>query len=184
MLRKDNKGEFIRGRNFKQGLLKCLLAPEFVWFFRSGNSQTIEGNSEYEYQVMLKTQKEFPCVVMSGNGKKWWMFKDKFYWEDEEYTKDEVMALILDRERKKDKKIKKAMDMVQNSEYKNNTRTKIPDDVRIFVWQRDEGRCVECGSKEKLEYDHIIPVSKGGSNTARNVQLLCEGCNRKKSDNI
>jgi len=37
---------------------------------------------------------------------------------------------------------------------------------------------------EKLEYDHIIPVSKGGSNTERNIQLLCEKCNRQKSATI
>jgi 5-methylcytosine-specific restriction endonuclease McrA len=30
----------------------------------------------------------------------------------------------------------------------------------------------------------IPPVSKGGSNTYRNLQLLCENCNREKSDNI
>jgi hypothetical protein len=47
----------------------------------------------------------------------------------------------------------------------------IPQAVRREVWRRDQGRCVECGSQERLEYDHIIPVSKGGSNTARNVQL-------------
>ena len=57
-------------------------------------------------------------------------------------------------------------------------RQPIPDDVKMFVWQRDGGRCVQCGSQENLEYDHIIPVSKGGSNTARNIQLLCEKCNR------
>ncbi|HAM96004.1 TPA: HNH endonuclease, partial [Candidatus Azambacteria bacterium] len=28
------------------------------------------------------------------------------------------------------------------------------------------------------------PVSKGGSTTARNIELLCESCNRKKSDKI
>ena len=44
-------------------------------------------------------------------------------------------------------------------------REPIPDDVRIFVWRRDDGRCVKCGSQDKLEYDHIIPWSKGGSNT-------------------
>jgi hypothetical protein len=60
----------------------------------------------------------------------------------------------------------------------------IPKHVKREVWRRDQGKCIECGSKEKLEYDHIIPVSKGGSNTARNVQLLCENCNRTKSSKI
>ncbi len=43
---------------------------------------------------------------------------------------------------------------------------------------------VECSSRERLEYDHIIPIAKGGSNTARNLQLLCELCNRKKGSSI
>lgn len=60
----------------------------------------------------------------------------------------------------------------------------VPEDVRTYVWRRDRGKCVNCGSRENLEFDHIIPVSKGGSNTARNIQLLCETCNREKSDNI
>lgn len=64
------------------------------------------------------------------------------------------------------------------------SRTKIPDDVQIFVWRRDQGRCVKCGSQENLEFDHIIPFSKGGSNSARNIQLLCQKCNRTKLDEI
>lgn len=65
-----------------------------------------------------------------------------------------------------------------------NERQPISDDVKLFVWQRDGGKCVRCGSQENLEYDHIIPVSKGGSSTKRNVQLLCEKCNRTKRDRI
>ena len=71
----------------------------------------------------------------------------------------------------------------QQTEVITPSRT-IPSSVKMYVWRRDGGRCVECGSREKLEYDHIIPVSKGGSNTERNVQLLCEHCNRKKQDKI
>ncbi len=63
-------------------------------------------------------------------------------------------------------------------------RQPIPRRVKMYVWQRDAGRCVECGSKEKLEYDHTIPLSKGGSNTERNLQLLCERCNRTKGSAI
>ncbi len=63
-------------------------------------------------------------------------------------------------------------------------RERIPDSVRLFVWQRDQGKCVQCGSAEKIEFDHIIPVIKGGSNTERNVQLLCEQCNRTKGASI
>lgn len=63
-------------------------------------------------------------------------------------------------------------------------RERIPDTVRLFVWQRDQGKCVKCGSSEKLEFDHVIPIAKGGSNTERNIQLLCESCNRSKGANI
>jgi hypothetical protein len=63
-------------------------------------------------------------------------------------------------------------------------RAPIPERVRNEVWRRDEGRCVQCGSQERLEFDHLIPWSRGGSDTARNLQLLCEACNRRKSDHI
>ncbi len=63
-------------------------------------------------------------------------------------------------------------------------RTRIPEQVRIEVWRRDGGQCARCGSREKLEYDHIVPISRGGSNTARNIELLCESCNRSKGANI
>lgn len=63
-------------------------------------------------------------------------------------------------------------------------REQIPQSVRLFVWQRDQGRCVRCGSAEKLEFDHIIPVAKGGSSTERNIQLLCEPCNRAKGSSL
>lgn len=60
----------------------------------------------------------------------------------------------------------------------------IPRDVRQRVWQRYAGRCADCAATAYLEFDHIIPVARGGSNTDANVQLLCRGCNLKKSDAI
>lgn len=61
---------------------------------------------------------------------------------------------------------------------------RIPRDVRQRVWQRYGGRCAECNSTHYLEFDHIIPVARGGGNSDSNIQLLCRGCNSQKSDNI
>ncbi len=66
----------------------------------------------------------------------------------------------------------------------DDSRAPISEDVKAFVWRRDSGKCVKCGSQEKLEFDHIIPHSRGGSDTERNIQLLCEKCNRNKGASI
>ena len=60
----------------------------------------------------------------------------------------------------------------------------ISSEVKQQVWQRDKGKCVLCGSKRHLEFDHELPVSKGGSNTVNNIRILCRDCNRKKSGKI
>jgi 5-methylcytosine-specific restriction endonuclease McrA len=56
----------------------------------------------------------------------------------------------------------------------------IPDELRLYVLKRDSYRCVKCGSQSYLEIDYIIPRSRGGATSARNLQVLCRTCNRKK----
>jgi hypothetical protein len=68
--------------------------------------------------------------------------------------------------------------------YEKTTRTPIPEVLRGQVWRRDGGRCVNCGSKENLQFDHIIPVSRGGATSAQNLQLLCQKCNLAKRAKI
>jgi 5-methylcytosine-specific restriction endonuclease McrA len=62
--------------------------------------------------------------------------------------------------------------------------------VRREVWQRDGGRCRNCGitddeamqrTGEHLQYDHIVPFSRNGADTVNNIQLLCGPCNRAKA---
>jgi hypothetical protein len=61
----------------------------------------------------------------------------------------------------------------------------IPAQVKLEVWKRDKGRCVICGSRDNLHFDHIIPYSKGGSSlVAENIQLLCARHNIAKRDKI
>ncbi len=56
----------------------------------------------------------------------------------------------------------------------------IPDSIRLEVLERDGYRCKKCGSPSYLELDHIIPRRRGGATSAKNLQVLCRECNRKK----
>jgi 5-methylcytosine-specific restriction endonuclease McrA len=44
--------------------------------------------------------------------------------------------------------------------------------------------CAMCGHRAKLTVDHIIPISRGGSNWAWNVRPACQSCNSRKKDKI
>jgi hypothetical protein len=68
--------------------------------------------------------------------------------------------------------------------YEQTTREAIPSHVRSEVWRRDRGSCAACGSKSNLQFDHIIPVSRGGATTVQNLQLLCTQCNLSKSARV
>ena len=57
----------------------------------------------------------------------------------------------------------------------------IPGEVQREVYERDQGKCRQCGSTENLHFDHILPFSKGGSSkVASNIQLLCAKHNLRK----
>lgn len=67
----------------------------------------------------------------------------------------------------------------------SQSRRLIPTHVKLEVWKRDRGRCVKCGATDELHFDHIIPVSRGGTSlTADNIQLLCARHNLEKSDSL
>lgn len=67
-----------------------------------------------------------------------------------------------------------------------NEREEISIRKRFLVLKRDQFACAMCGRSGvgvKLEVDHKVPVSKGGSNSLNNLQTLCFDCNRgKRSD--
>jgi 5-methylcytosine-specific restriction endonuclease McrA len=56
----------------------------------------------------------------------------------------------------------------------------IPAHVRKFVYERDGGVCTYegCGSTTRLEFDHIVPLARGGKSTASNLRLVCRAHNQ------
>jgi hypothetical protein len=126
-----------------------------------------------------------PLFLGKCGGRNFWIFRGVVYSAIEDLNIKEFNALLQEAANKAKAKVARAVALAEQVQAIEETgREPIPDDVKILVWRRDQGRCVRCGSNKNLEFDHIIPVTMGGSNTARNIQLLCEGCNRAKGGSL
>jgi 5-methylcytosine-specific restriction endonuclease McrA len=67
----------------------------------------------------------------------------------------------------------------------------VPAEIRRTVCQRDGGRCTfvgnnghRCESRERLEFDHVIPVARGGRTTAENLRQRCRAHNQFEAERV
>ena len=66
-------------------------------------------------------------------------------------------------------------------------RVQIEDNVKRLLYGLQEGYCIGCAdgiSYHNVHVDHVVPLSKGGSNDTWNLQLLCGYCNSKKGNRL
>ena len=71
----------------------------------------------------------------------------------------------------------------KNKKERNNISSKL----RFEVFRRDKFVCQYCGAcgpNVELEIDHIIPVSRGGTDDKDNLKTACFDCNRGKGDKV
>ncbi len=107
-----------------------------------------------------------------------------------EKEKEKIRQTLLEKDRKKQLARTVLKELIEEGAISNQfidkqgKREPIPQDIMDKVWNRDGGKCVKCGSQQNLEFDHIIPFSKGGATTYRNLQILCKSCNIEKSNLI
>jgi 5-methylcytosine-specific restriction endonuclease McrA len=63
--------------------------------------------------------------------------------------------------------------------------------TNTFLFARDDYQCQYCGRRtpelklrESLTRDHLIPISRGGSNEWTNVVTACSSCNTRKANRM
>ncbi len=141
--------------------------------------------SQEQYQKLSAAQQRGPVLVATSVDRQYWWWNDEFYWDNGRYSADDVRAVVLKNERQNRQRVEQAhMALAAGKDPARHRRDAIPEEVRRFVFQRDGGVCRSCGSRELLQFDHIIPVALGGSSEPENLQLLCSTCNREKSDRL
>jgi len=127
---------------------------------------------------------EAVCVLCDGRRRYWWC-RDRFWWDDEELPASDVFALAYERELLARRRLERAHAVLGTRSLPERARREpVARELRRAVFERDGGRCVECGSRFELQYDHVIPLALGGASTLANLQILCAPCNVRKGASI
>ncbi|HEY6779913.1 MAG TPA: HNH endonuclease signature motif containing protein [Thermoleophilaceae bacterium] len=169
MLREDKRARYI---------------PQGAWFWKRYRFETgkLLGAPITSQALTAATQLQplEPVFVFEHERRRWWWFKDRFYWDDDGLSVEDVFALLVERERRKRRQLERAHANLAQERAPSPRREPLPRELRLAVWERDGGRCVECEGDFELQFDHIIPVVLGGATSLENLQLLCAPCNRAK----
>jgi 5-methylcytosine-specific restriction endonuclease McrA len=131
------------------------------------------------FEAIQRGQEVKPVALFGCDGRTYWLFERRVYWEDGQLSGDDVLALVRQRQRRARRTLERAHAALAG-EVAEQRRQPIPRAVRLAVFERDGGRCVECGSAFEIQYDHVIPVALGGAGTVENLQILCAPCNQAK----
>jgi hypothetical protein len=142
--------------------------------------------SERRFARLATSQTGRPVLVAKRDGRHWWWYLDRFWWDDEGLAARDVAAIVghsdLERHRVADARARAREEILGLG-----AGAPRPEDVspivRFAVWCRDRGRCVDCRSANDLEYDQIIPFSRGGLRWIANVELRCSGCRERRTLN-
>jgi HNH endonuclease len=136
--------------------------------------------SRRAWRRLDEVQATIAVAVGELGERRYWLYRDRIWWEREDLGPGDVEALADECLERKLRRLERA----RGRSARNPARPGIPREIRLAVFERDGGRCVECGSRALLQFDHVIPVAMGGSSAAANLQLLCDECNRAKGANL
>lgn len=59
---------------------------------------------------------------------------------------------------------------------------KVRESIILSLMERDGYKCGKCGSIDNIQVDHIMPLSRGGTDDLDNLQFLCRQCNLEKGN--
>ena len=113
-----------------------------------------------------------PRFILEKDGEAIWLYQGEWVVADPSLSLDDLAVL------------KDAPEEVEDEAEGLGGAHSLDLEAVQFTWERDGGRCTNCGSYANLVIDHVIPVYLGGGDAASNLQLLCRNCSREKSHRL
>lgn len=178
-LRKERDPRFVERRSWLSRRYRICVG-------RDGHQRRFQFTRR-EFEELTAWVREHGVALVGAVGRErlWWAGGEDLFWADDDLAAEDVELLIWDRHRRLNERLHRLRKIrARDVRVDAARRERIPADVRQFVWRRDDGRCIFCGTEEDLQFDHVIPYSRGGANSVENIQILCGSCNRQKGDAI
>ena len=165
MLRTDRKAGFV---------------TEGAWFwkrhrFRAARLTAARALGPRALAELEQLQREQPVALIEAEGRQWWWYRDCFYWEDDGLGAHDVMALVVERERRKQRKLERAHAAMQQELNGSPRREPIPRDVRLAVWRRDGGALRRVRQRLRAPVRPRDPVLDGRSLQRREPAAALRG---------
>src|SRR5258708_26891463 len=106
-------------------------------------------------------------------------YRDRYYQAHEDEIKQYMRAFKASHQARY-----KAYDRNREARKKAATGTHTAQHVQA-QFQRQKGKCYWCGKKlSKYEVDHVVPLTRGGSNGPDNLVIAFPPCNNIKNDKV
>ena len=134
--------------------------------------------SERRFGRLAATQLVRPVFVLESEGRAWWWYLNRCWWDDGSLRRRQLQDVVL----LESDALARARIAIQG-ETEGDERLPIPDSLHLSIWSRDRGRCVDCGSAERVNFDRIIATSTRRSETPRNFELRCQACRSRRDHN-
>lgn len=181
--------DYLKGTPIRQDYLETLLrwiSDSHIEDYMAKHQHDENASTEWAYfqKVIDWTQATFPTYRNEMKGVEWGDLYE--HHKDDTLNPDDLEKRIKELMEDDDVTKKNGIySYVLNGEERSLSIRSFSPAMKREAYERQKGICPSCGEHfelESMQADHITPWSEGGRTIAENCQMLCAGCNRRKSN--
>ena len=123
--------------------------------------------SARSFRALRARQATEPVALHDAGRRRYWLYADRVYWEDDELAAADVRALVHERAERRRRRLERAHALIAAGAEPGPPRRPMPRELRSPCGSATAARASRCGRGSTLQYDHVIPVALGGATHPR-----------------